>query len=527
MGKSNRFIKFYALSIFSIVTVLGFLNGIDGVYAKESLIQSISYSKIQHCTYSLKNNYLGLKNIAKWNSYIDEIKGLNFSIIGSNLIHMYEFEIMKLENMVSSVAAVSKLEKSYEENSHIISNVPVWTNYISKCKYQLNKVDKDKFGSEHRILTKRIEDMYPKIEGIIEEYKVNYLRVENMVIEAEKLASKGSLNANKKIEEAKVEANKLQSHPSKYEIIKRINNIKVSVEVDTNRPVSPVLPEVNPPIEGGKPDINKPNPPTEGETIPPTAEDNNIKKYKVTFNIKSEEELINDVDISVSKGENIIEYKNGDSLENGDYRVTIIKEGYEKVIKQINIKGEEVNETIVLQKKYSKDIQRFLDSIEGEGVRISGNAIIIVGNVTIVKDIVMDSSTIIKVEGLLTIKESITASIDNLEIINKNSIMLDGTLKINSIGGIKGPGSINISDDGNFIVGDTTFIGEDGLVELEGIEADEPRTSAGDISFSNGMVIVAPTHEYELGDMYNDKLISIIGGVKSEEENSQNEDINK
>lgn len=100
-------------------------------------------NKINALTSSIRNNYLGLKNVGTWQGYIEEARELTSKISSATIKDSYSSRIDDAENVVNAAAAVNQLEKSLSENAHIMKNVPLWMDYAEDCVITLSKVNVD------------------------------------------------------------------------------------------------------------------------------------------------------------------------------------------------------------------------------------------------------------------------------------------------------------------------------------------------------------------------------------------------
>lgn len=147
------------------------------VYASESKAIKDARAKISHITYSLKTNYLGLKNQGQWEIYIKEAKGLINKIPRKENVVAKELstEVNRDEALVKAVARINQVEKSMtpkEEggygNALIPKNVPQWQEYIRLANIDLEKVDKKLFKDQYNELIKRRDIVNNKLQEILD-----------------------------------------------------------------------------------------------------------------------------------------------------------------------------------------------------------------------------------------------------------------------------------------------------------------------------------------------------------------------
>lgn len=146
------------------------------VYASESKSVKDARAKISHITYSLKTNYLGLKNQGQWEVYIKEARELISKISSkeSNIAKELGTEVNRDEALVKALARINQVEKSMtpkEEggygNALIPKNVPQWQEYIRLANIDLEKVDKNLFKDQYNELIKRRDIVNKKLDEIL------------------------------------------------------------------------------------------------------------------------------------------------------------------------------------------------------------------------------------------------------------------------------------------------------------------------------------------------------------------------
>lgn len=161
-------------SVLVLSLMMGSANiGVNEVNAKESSQTQQAKINLQHLTWSLKNNYLGLKNQGTWEQYIKNIRAKIAQIPGSESKIKTEFtqQVDRCASMVMGLARVNQVEKSMEVNAHVMRNVPTWEEYIRLAEIDLAKVDRNEFTREVKELEMRIEIVKLKIKAIKEKDK--------------------------------------------------------------------------------------------------------------------------------------------------------------------------------------------------------------------------------------------------------------------------------------------------------------------------------------------------------------------
>lgn len=166
MYKGKKFIVAAIIGVMIVATGGVYVYGEDIVFAaKMSKAESDCKAKVDHITYSLKKNYLGLKNVGQWQQYIKEARvlanKLNKSIRGK-----YIDQINKAEALVNAAARVNKVEQSMSINPHTIKNTVTWDQYIRLAKTDLSKVNKTIFSKQISQLNDRIIERETAIDFI-------------------------------------------------------------------------------------------------------------------------------------------------------------------------------------------------------------------------------------------------------------------------------------------------------------------------------------------------------------------------
>lgn len=145
------------------------------VYAK-TINSTNAEAKINHLIWSIKNNYLGIKNQAQWEIYIKESKDLMklIPLSESREKNQLTNKLNKAEIVVNSVARVNQVEKSMEKNFHGIKNAKQWNQYIKLANEESLKIDRELFKNERENLNNRIVKCKKTILSIEEEFEKEY-----------------------------------------------------------------------------------------------------------------------------------------------------------------------------------------------------------------------------------------------------------------------------------------------------------------------------------------------------------------
>ncbi|MEG0907005.1 MAG: hypothetical protein RSF87_12370, partial [Cellulosilyticaceae bacterium] len=133
-------------------------------------------AKIQHLTWSLKNNYLGLKNQATWEIYVKQSRSLISKIpkTESNIAKLLTDEVNRDAGFILALARINHVEKSMTPkeqggygNALIPKNVPQWREYIRLANIDLEKVNKKEFKAQYDELIKRRDVVNKKLDSIM------------------------------------------------------------------------------------------------------------------------------------------------------------------------------------------------------------------------------------------------------------------------------------------------------------------------------------------------------------------------
>ena len=124
------------------------------------------HNSVEHLRKSLKNNYLGIKNVGQWQSYIKTSRNLNNKLPNGSSKNKYNERINTSEALVNAVAHISHLEASMDKNAHIMKNVPQWEGYIESASKSLDKVDLSQFENQYNNLKERLEVKIKQVNKI-------------------------------------------------------------------------------------------------------------------------------------------------------------------------------------------------------------------------------------------------------------------------------------------------------------------------------------------------------------------------
>ncbi|MEG2539426.1 MAG: CAP domain-containing protein [Clostridium sp.] len=168
-------------------------------------------AKIDHLTYSLKKNYLGIKNQATWEIYIKEGKSLISKIPSSekSLKDALQAELNRAEALVKAVARINQVEKSMTPkeqggygNYIGIKNAQTWREYLNLAKIDLEKVDRSVFGNQYNELVSRMNKASEVVKGVEDQFNTEYNKALKMFNDAKaandkELAKKALIEAEK------------------------------------------------------------------------------------------------------------------------------------------------------------------------------------------------------------------------------------------------------------------------------------------------------------------------------------------
>lgn len=166
--KSKKAIGTCLVGVMTVLSVGGVVSLKEAtiVEAATSDVQAAN-NKIEQLRKSIRSNYLGLKNIPQWQTYISQAKSLTAKLPNGSTKNLYYSRIDSAERIVNAVAAVSQLEKSMVDNSHTVKNVPTWIRYVDASIDKLSRVtveyDEQFYSLYNRLLRCSLE-----IDKIIE-----------------------------------------------------------------------------------------------------------------------------------------------------------------------------------------------------------------------------------------------------------------------------------------------------------------------------------------------------------------------
>lgn len=179
MAKTNKKAVGIALAgVMSIASVSGVVNSMNTVVvnAAESKALKDAKAKISHLTYSLKNNYLGIKNQGQWEIYVKEARVLIAKIPKAEAAIAKELteEVDRDASMIQGLARINKVEKSMETNFHGIKNAKQWNEYLTLAVTDLSKVDQKVFEKQYEELVQRLDVCAKEVATIEEQFNIEY-----------------------------------------------------------------------------------------------------------------------------------------------------------------------------------------------------------------------------------------------------------------------------------------------------------------------------------------------------------------
>ncbi|MEF9952393.1 MAG: CAP domain-containing protein [Clostridium sp.] len=143
-------------------------------------------AKVDHLTYSLKNNYLGIKNQATWEIYIREARGLISKLPSSekSLRDALTTEVNRADALVKAVGRINQVEKSMLPkdqggygNYIGIKNAETWRGYLNLAQTDLEKVDRNIFGNQYNELVARMSKAAQVVKGVEDKFNAEYDKV--------------------------------------------------------------------------------------------------------------------------------------------------------------------------------------------------------------------------------------------------------------------------------------------------------------------------------------------------------------
>lgn len=215
---------------------VGFM--ISACYVEGSVVSAASYSdmasaKIDHLIWSMKNNYLGIKNQAQWEIYIVEARELIKRIPSSQSGKKQELtdKVNMAEKLVQAVARVNHVEKSMDINYHGIKNATTWRSYLDLGREYLSRVDRGVFDKEYNNILDRLNFAESVVLGIEKEFESDYDTAHSLYLKACRDMTPTSVT--KAIEAAKslgtcTLSDELESKC--YEIQSYVRNMNIEIE---------------------------------------------------------------------------------------------------------------------------------------------------------------------------------------------------------------------------------------------------------------------------------------------------------
>lgn len=172
-SKSGSKILVFIIGFMAIFSLLMFKGG--NIAHASSTKLSEAKAKTEHLSWSLHNNYLGIKNQGQWQSYIKEIRELiRLSQDEGNEAKDLLVFLDKADALVQGLSRINQVEKSIETNFLGIKNARQWNYYIILAENDLLKVDKEEFLKEYNELVGRMEKCQRTIENIEADFETEY-----------------------------------------------------------------------------------------------------------------------------------------------------------------------------------------------------------------------------------------------------------------------------------------------------------------------------------------------------------------
>lgn len=203
MGRfRDKFVAGLVVVVLSLTSGLNVVGHVSVVHASSNSL-SEAKARIDHLSWSLHNNYLGIKNQGQWQAYIKEIRRTLQSSPETGtqeVIDLLKF-VDKAEALVQGLSRINQVEKSIQTNFLGIKNARQWNYYIILAEYDLLKVDKGEFNKEYNELLNRMEKCQITIEGIETRFQSDYDNALKVYFKAE--SSRSAEDAKKAYEAAK------------------------------------------------------------------------------------------------------------------------------------------------------------------------------------------------------------------------------------------------------------------------------------------------------------------------------------
>ncbi|MEG2893241.1 MAG: DUF5011 domain-containing protein, partial [Clostridium sp.] len=194
------------ISVTSFAAVVGEATYVE---AKKSTVQ-LAGDQVTYLESTLKNNYLGNKNLGHFNLQLRKSKNMVSKLPSGATKNSFNQRIAKSENVIRATESVVKLEDSMNKNSHTMSSVPAFEGYINRANTYINRIHEGTYSSAKVGLSqrsyKRFNDIRDiKVKNTIEYSYANQLYNEANVLYQRALASSSKENvasADNKVSEA-------------------------------------------------------------------------------------------------------------------------------------------------------------------------------------------------------------------------------------------------------------------------------------------------------------------------------------
>ncbi|MEF9953173.1 MAG: hypothetical protein RR539_10140 [Clostridium sp.] len=391
------------MALSSGTSLVSSIEEINVAEASSKKLESEVTRKVNQLGASLKKNYLGLKNVGQWQAYIKDAKKLISRLPNGKIKNEFVTKVNRAEALVKAAAGINKVEQSMKINANVMKNVEQWQNYIGIAKEDMKKIDMGEFGKQYNELLQRASES-TKLIGVIEtKYKESFKKVEDLVVEAEKLMATNKEDAKKKLEEAKVLADKLQSHSSKNDILNKINGVISGI---------PVKPEV------------KPEPPTSNNN------GNVVSKSKVSFQSTEGSDPLEDGFVSISNQNGIVSTTQISYLPAGTYNYVIYKPGCVRVTGTLTVNGiSPYNKLVTLSRiiNSANDLKEILPvDMKNRVVQTADSLKITGGEVTISKDITLNKSIVVDAGAKLNVNGDV--AVNNINVTGEVGVSAGSTL---------------------------------------------------------------------------------------------------
>lgn len=198
--------------LISVSTAASVTSEVQNVGASSSDLVNSIHGKIEHLRWSLKNNYLGLKNVGTWQAYEKDIRNLIEKLPEGSSKTKYTQRVNECSSLINAAAKINHVEKSLEVNFHGIKNADTWAIYIEQAAILISNVS-NQFEAQVDDLIYRLFDAAFIVDGIYEEHYTALYDIEERLYVA---IDENNLDAMKAL---LVEAKKLGTHESTSELI--------------------------------------------------------------------------------------------------------------------------------------------------------------------------------------------------------------------------------------------------------------------------------------------------------------------